>query len=262
MRKFNIFISLLTSLMTSAQERIDTDRPDQTESAVLVPKKYFQGEFGFGRQNSRTGDYTLAHPTFLLKYGLSKRFELRLECTYFSEYIHLIPDSNTKTDLAPLEIGTKLALFEEKGLLPKTSLIVHVGSSFRGSGPEVWPYYSSFRFTCQHSITEDIGLSYNFGAAKEEDGSALLYTFSPNFNIGKRWYGYIEAFGFGPTGSSANGHKWKHALDVGFAYYISNDTKLDVSGGFGLADNPMKNYFALGFSFRIPLNEKYRLASK
>lgn len=262
MRKFYFFICLLTTLMTSAQERIDTDRPDQTESAVLVPKKYFQGEFGFGWENSNSGDYTIAHPIFLLKYGLSKRFELRLECTYFTEYIHLIPDTKTRTDLAPIQIGTRVAMFEEKGLLPKTSLIVHVGSSFKGSGPEVWPYYSSFRFTCQHSITDDIGLSYNFGAAKEEDGSALLYTFSPNFNIGKRWYSYIEAFGFRPTSSTSSEHKWQHALDAGFAYYISNDFKLDISGGVGLGENPMKNYFAVGFSFRIPLKEKYRLAGK
>lgn len=242
---------LFAAVNTSAQERIDTDRPDQTESAFLVPKKYFQGEFGFGKENSKDENYTIAHPTFLLKYGLSKRFELRLESTYFSEYLFLIPDSKTRTDIAPVEIGTKVALFEEKGLLPKTSLIVHFGSSFKGSGPSVWPYYSSFRFTCQNSITEKIGLGYNFGAAKEEDGTALLYTFSPNFNIGKRWYSYIEAFGFKPTGSSYYDHRWQHALDAGFAYYITNDTKLDLSGGLGLGDNPMKNYMALGFSFRF-----------
>jgi len=250
---------LLVELMASAQERIDTDRPDQTESAVLLPKKYFQAEFGFGKENSTGENYTIAHPAFLLKYGLSKRFELRLESTYFSEYIHLIPDPNTNTDLAPVEIGTKVALFEEKGLLPKTSLIAHIGSSFRGSGPEAWPYYSTFRVTCQHTITENLGLGYNVGAAKEEEGSVLLYTFSPNFNFGKRWYSYIEAFGFRSIQSSLDEHKWQHALDAGFAYYISNDTKLDLSGGIGLGDNPMKNYVAIGFSFRFPVKEKYRL---
>ena len=261
MEKIFLISCLLLELVASAQERIDTDRPDQTESAVLVPKKYFQGEFGFGKQNSTGEEYTLAHPAFLLKYGLSKRFELRLEGTSFSEQVQLNGDTKTRTDFAPVEIGTKVALFEEKGLLPKTSLIAHVGSSFRGSGPEAWPYYSSFRVTCQHTITENFGLGYNAGAANEEDGSVLLYTFSPNFSFAEKWYGYIEAFGFRPIGSSPE-HKWQHALDAGFAYYISNDTKLDLSAGVGFADNPMKNYFAIGFSFRLPLNEKYRLPGK
>jgi hypothetical protein len=253
MKKLVFSQLLFTVFSAAAQERIDTDRPDQTESAVLVPKKYFQGEFGFGKENSREDNYTIVHPTYLLKYGLSKRFELRLESTYFSEYISLLPDSKTRTDLAPVEIGTKVALFEEKGLLPKTSLIVHLGSSFRGNGPAGWPYYSSFRFTFQHSISERIGLGYNVGAAKEEDGSALLYTFSPNINLGKRWYAYAEAFGSRSVGSmaSADKHPWQHAVDAGFAYYLSNDMKLDVSGGLGLANNPMKNYMAVGFSFRF-----------
>jgi len=262
MKKIFVLPCSLIALMAFAQERIDTDRPDQTESAVLVPKKYFQAEFGIGKQNSSDKNSTFAHPTFLLKYGLSKRFELRLESTLFSERILLNGDTKTNTDLAPVEIGTRLALFEEKGILPKTSLLAHVGSSFRGSGPEAWPYYSVFRISCQHSITENIGLGYNVGAAKEEEGSVLLYTFSPNLNFGKRWYSYVEAFGFRSINSTPGEPRWQHALDAGLAYYLSNDTKLDLSGGVGLGDNTMKNYFAIGFSFRIPVKEKYRLPGK
>src|SRR5512139_2371142 len=107
---------LVAGKPTKAQERIDTDRPDQTESAVLVPKKYFQGEFGFGKENLENDNYNLVHPTFLLKYGLSKRFELRLEGDFLSQYIHLIPDTKSTVNLEPVEIGTKIALFEEKGL--------------------------------------------------------------------------------------------------------------------------------------------------
>jgi hypothetical protein len=253
MKKF-VFSHLLFTVFTAvAQEKIDTDRPDQTESAVLVPRKYFQGEFGFGKENSRENNYTIVHPTYLLKYGLSNRFELRLESTYFSEYISVVPDSKTRTDLAPVEIGTKVALFEEKGLLPKTSLIIHLGSSFRGTGPAVWPYYSSFRVTFQHSLTKKISLGYNLGAAKEEDGSALLYTFSPSINIGKRWYSYVEAFGSRSIGSTASNDKtpWEHAVDAGVAYYLTNDMKLDISAGLGLANNSMRNYMAAGFSFRF-----------
>lgn len=248
MKPVCLFIFLLIAICISAQERIDTDRPDQTESAVLVPKKYFQGEFGFGKENLGSDNYNLVHPTFLLKYGLSKRFELRLEGDFLSQYIHLIPGTKSTINLEPVEIGTKIALFEEKGLLPKTSLIAHVGLPFVTSNYDRQQnIFPSFRFTCAHTISEHVGLGYNFGADWDgyEKNPAWLYTFSPNFTFGKKWYAYIETFGFYERGN------WEHVLDGGLAYYFSNDAKIDLSSGVGLGSSFLKNYFSLGFSFRL-----------
>lgn len=245
---FTVLILLFYLNSIAQVERIDTDRPDQTESALTVPKKYFQGEFGFGKESFGGNNYNLIHPTFLLKYGLGKRMELRLEGNFLSEYVQLIPNPKTTTNLEPVEIGAKVSLFEEKGLLPKTSLIVHVGLPFAGSNVDRdQNLFPSFRFTCQNSITEKIGLGYNLGAEWNgyDNKPAWLYTFSPNFSIGKKWYAYVEAFGFYEQKS------WQHNLDGGFAYYVSNDTKFDLSGGFGIGSTLLKNYFALGFSFRL-----------
>lgn len=258
MKLFFIALSLFFCAVTIAQEKIDTDRPDQTESAVLVPKKYFQGEFGVNKENYEDDNYTLVHPTFLLKYGLSKRFELRLESAFSTDYLHYIPSTKKITQLEPVEIGTKISLFEEKGLRPKTSLIAHLGLPFAASKPDKnQKLFPSYRFTFQHTINDVVGLGYNIGSEWDgyEDQTVWLYTFAPNFNIGEKWYAYVEIFGF-------KEENWEHAVDGGIAYYISKDTKLDLSGGFGLGDNSLKNYVALGFSFRIPVNEKYRLVSK
>lgn len=241
-------VSVMLNKQAMAQERIDTDRPDQTESAVTVPKKYFQGEFGFGKENFESNQYNLIHPTFLLKYGLSKRVELRVEGDFLSQYIHLIPQTKSTTNIEPVEIGSKVALFEEKGLLPKTSLIVHMGLPFATTHHDKQQnFFPSFRFTCSHTISQRVGLGYNFGADWDgyEKNPAWLYTFSPNFSIGKKWYSYIEAFGFYERKS------WEHVLDGGLAYYLSNDAKIDLSGGFGLGSSVLKNYFSLGFSFRL-----------
>lgn len=248
MKSIAVLLFLITGISVCAQDRIDTDRPDQTESAFTVPKKYFQGEFGFGKENFVGNNYNLIHPAFLLKYGLSKRVELRLEGNFLSEYVQLIPEPKTTTGLEPIEIGTKVSLFEEKGVLPKTSLIVHVGLPFAGTNVDKHQnLFPSFRFTFQNSLTETIGLGYNLGAEWNgyDNGPAWLYTFSPNFNIGKKWYAYIEAFGFYEQRS------WQHNLDAGLAYYTSRDAKVDLSGGFGLGPSLLKNYFSLGFSVRL-----------
>jgi hypothetical protein len=245
---FIILILLVSGPLIAQTQRIDTDRPDQTESALTVPKKYFQGEFGFGKENFEGNNYNFIHPTFLLKYGLSKRLELRLEGNFLSEYVQLIPNPKTTTSLEPLEIGTKVSLFEEKGILPKTSLIVHLGLPFSGSNVDNDQHlFPSFRFTLQNSLTDNIGIGYNLGAEWNgyDNKPAWLYTFSPNFNIGKKWYAYVEAFGF------YEANAWQHNFDAGIAYYLSNDTKADLSGGFGLGSSLLKNYFSLGFSFRL-----------
>ena len=241
-------LGLLGTLAAEAQvEKIDTDRPDQTESAVTVPRNYFQGEFGFNKENLSGRDYDLVHPTALLKYGL-KRFEFRLEATYISSYEHRIPDPVWTSGLEPIEIGFKAALWEEKKLRPKTSVIFHLGIPALASKvfrPD--HLIPSFRFTMQNSITDNFGLGYNLGA--EWDGytstPTWLYTFAPGLSLGEKWYTYVEAFGFIRRNESP-----QHSLDAGIAYYFNDDLKIDLSGGFGISEASPKNYVALGFSFR------------
>src|SRR5215813_7095166 len=88
------------------EEKIDTDRPDQTESAGIVPKNYFQAEVGFNKENTFFKNYNLVYPTALLKYGFNQ-FELRLESVFISTYEQRISESKWTTGLLPVEIGFK-----------------------------------------------------------------------------------------------------------------------------------------------------------
>jgi hypothetical protein len=254
MRSKLFFVLLLTAVEVGAQDRIDTDRPDQTESAFTVPKRSFQAEFGFGKENMEGRNYNLVRPTFLLKYGIAKKTELRLEGNFIREYLHLIPDPKITSVLEPLEIGTKIALVEEKGLRPKTSLLFHLGLPFTGSPYDRQQHiFPSFRFSFQHSLSHTISLGYNAGAQWDgfDNTPSWLYTLSPSFDIGKRWYSYVEVFGFLKTNEAP-----QHALDGGLAYYITDNTKIDLSGGIGLGDNPLRSYVSLGFSFRLLAGKK------
>lgn len=238
----------------SAQEKIETDRPGEAETPFLVPKGWLQTETGFGKETDHFDNYTLAAPTALLKYGLSKKFEFRLELNEISEHERLIPNPKTITGLSPVEIGAKIALLEERGLLPKTSFITHLGLPFLSSRPFRTPHLApSFRFTMQNSITDEIALGYNIGA--EWDGTSAtpswIYTFAPGFNLGERWYVFAEAFGY-----ITKGERPQHNLDAGVGYFLSNNTKLDMSGGIGLSPDSFKNYIAVGFSFRLPCSKK------
>lgn len=231
-------------------EKIDTDRPDQTESAVLVPKKWVQFEMGFSKQVNSASENEFQHPTLLSKYGISRRIEFRLITTIQTNTDFSNPlIKKTNTGLTPVEIGAKIALWEENKLLPKTSLIFHVGIPRLASAAYRADHLApNFRFTMQHSLTKNIGLGYNAGA--EWDGinkeATWIYTFAPGINIGKKWYAYIEAFGF-----ISKVNNPEHSLDGGIAYYIKPDFKIDLSSGFGISKAAPDWYVAVGGSIRF-----------
>jgi len=246
----HILLLLCFSHVAAQVEKIDTDRPDQTESAVLVPKKWVQFEFGISQQDNKPGDHEFQHPTLLSKYGISKRIEFRLITTLSTNIFYNGQQVKQKeSGLAPVELGAKISLWEEKKWLPKTSFIFHFAipklASKKFRADKLAP---NFRFTMQNSITDNMAIGYNLGA--EWDGysnkATWIYTFAPGFNIGKKWYGYIEAFGF-----VSKENEPEHSLDGGIAYYITPDFKLDLSSGFGISNAAPDWYIALGWSVRF-----------
>ncbi|HEX2609115.1 MAG TPA: transporter, partial [Flavisolibacter sp.] len=118
---------LLQSVEAQQSDKIETDRPDQTESPYVVPKKWLQFESGFNYEKDKEGYNTFVHPTLLSKLGLSSRFELRLITEVLTvQSPPIIPFGTvSQTGLLPVQLGGKIALFEEKGARPKTSLIFH-----------------------------------------------------------------------------------------------------------------------------------------
>jgi Putative MetA-pathway of phenol degradation len=230
--------------------KIDADRPDQTEGAVTMPKKWIQFEPGFGKQRTNPTENEYQHPTLLSKYGITKKIEFRLITTISTITDYRDPLHKQKeTGLSPVEVGTKIALWEEKKLLPKTTLLAHlVIPKLASKNLQANKLAPNFRLSMQHSISKVVGLGYNLGA--EWDGYSneptWIYTFSPGFNIGENWYTYIEAFG-----SISKQNAPEHNIDTGIAYFVNNDLKLDLSGGFGISEAAPDWYIAIGASFRF-----------
>ena len=245
--KTKMFLSLLiTSYFANSQklEPIQADRPDQTETAAIVPKGMFQVETGFSFQRKDTNNSSFSLPSTLWKYGVNDNFELRLITEFLSEEIN-----NEKTNgLVPIYVGFKVKLSEEKGILPKTSFIAHISLPNVASTNYKTDYFATeFRFTMQHTLSEKLTLSYNLGS--EWDGfsaePAFIYTVTSGYSITKKIGIYTEFFGYLPQNSKAS-----HLLDSGFTYLINNNFMVDLSSGLGLTNNALQNYFAFGFSVR------------
>ncbi|HET9057584.1 MAG TPA: transporter [Chitinophagaceae bacterium] len=248
-----LFLLIFSNVTAQLTPKIETDRPDQTESPYTVPYKWFQIESGLVKEQiiKNVSSYTI--PTILWKYGLSEKTELRLITEYSLFYTRNKFADSTK--LQPIQLGFKWNICEEKGLRPKASLIAHTGFNRLGSRffRPLSFFAPNFRFTLQNSLTESISLGYNLGVEWEDTKSSAvgIYTFAPGFNLTDNWYAYVEIFGFVQKGESA-----QHNIDGGLAYNVTSNCKLDISTGFGISQDSPEWYVNLGGSFRFALQKK------
>lgn len=243
--KLKIIGCLLILSNTIYSQNIEADRPDQTETPSIVPKGMIQVESGFSFQKNGSNNYSYTLPSTLWKYGVNKNFELRLITEIISEKNY----NEKQNGLLPLFVGFKVKLSEEKGIIPKTSFIAHVGLPKMATSNYKTDYLTpEFRFTMQHSLSEQWSLGYNIGA--EWDGLTLkptfVYTLTTGYSIAEKLGSYIEFFGFNTQNKKIN-----HNLDGGLTYLITNNFMVDLSSGVGITEADFEHYFALGISFRL-----------
>jgi hypothetical protein len=242
-----ILIVTLGVFKSSAQELppIQIDRPDQTECPFITPKKYIQIENGFTLENITKNQTSLSYPSTLWKYGINEKLEFRL----ITELVKDKKNGVETSGIMPIVVGFKTALWEEKGILPKTSFIGHVTTASIASKDYKKKYIApSFRFTMQHTLTDKVSLAYNLGAEWNGEDAAqnYIYTLTTGISITSKLGFYAELYGFVQDYKAPD-----HRCDGGFTYLINNDFIADISGGFGLTPNAPRNYLSLGVSYRF-----------
>jgi len=246
--KYIFFALLFFQLSVSAQQKdslpdLVADRPDQTETPMIVPKKHFQVETGFLIEKVNSIERAYSHPSILWKYGVNGKAELRL--------ITEINSSNSvNAGLVPVLIGFKQRLAEEKGAMPMISFIGHLSLPFASSKKfETSRYAPEFRFTLQHTLSEKISLGYNLGMEwnGEDSNPDYIYTLTTGYSLTSKAGFFVELYGYLNKLNAAD-----HRFDAGFTYLLSRNFMLDVSGGFGITRLSPKHFLSMGFSFRLP----------
>lgn len=259
-----LFLFIFSANLSFAQE-IVTDRPDQTESAVIVPQKHIQIESGlaYNRESftllSLFGIETDAHtytvPTVLFRYGVESFLELRLNAEYQTTKFegktnNVVTSSSTQSGLLPVQIGAKLKLFETKSKVTKGALLVSGDIPALSSGDYTdgsSMLEARFAFQTEHKDGLAIGLNVGMEYVPSNGEKGYLYTIAPSFGLSDRLGAFIELYGFYyPTPDA-----FYNYLDGGFTYSLAPNTQLDLSAGIAFSVNT--NYFiSTGFSIRLP----------
>jgi hypothetical protein len=246
---FTFFVTL--AQMANAQDDIGlvTDRPDQTESPVLVPPKALQVETGFISENDRIPTYqrtNLFYNSTLLRYGINSNLELRFVTEYLNRSIRTNGTVERHHGFGPIALGMKLKLADEKGFWPQAGLICHV--QLKTGSAEWTPAYTAvdLRFAFANNLNPKWSLSYNLGIQSDGNDRDMMcyYTFAIGYLIHKDLAAFIEQYSFFPKGEGD--HRW----DGGFTFKVSRLVQLDLSVGVGLNKNAPDYFVGTGVSFR------------
>ena len=250
----SIFLLLGLRGWTQQAEQIEkndivTDRPDQTESSVVVPVGYLQIESGaiYTRIDEQESEFI--YNTTLFRYGLLPWLELRLVQDIGQRQLALDGGELTSMGFFPLRLGTKVHLLNERGLVPETALLYEAelptgSSEFKPEGAS-----HTIRALLSYTLTESIDLGTNLGINVEDQqkGVSPVYTLSFGFQLTDRLSAFTEVYGlFEREGED------RHGFDGGFLYLLRPNLQLDISAGAGITEAADDGFISAGFAWRIP----------
>jgi hypothetical protein len=213
-----------------------TDRPDQTESAAIVPRGMLQIETGGERDHTQA----LTVGSTLLRYGLHQRLEARLG---FGGYQR----SGGITGVGDAEVGFKLGLGREGALME----IALLGAVSLPTGSDAFTTDKadpSTRVALAMPISSRVSFGANGGMTWTAGRADGLYTAVLGFSLTDRLGMFAESFGSLPV---SDGGVAAHLVDGGFTLGLTPTLQLDASGGVGISAGAPDWFVGLGLSARI-----------
>lgn len=239
-----------------------TDRPDQTESAQVVPRRTFQLEVGWllTREGGRGVEVdTREAPGTLLRIGVLEGVELRLGGSgWVEQELHAAAGRRSSRGLGDAEVGAKIHLGRARGMWPETALLVATSVPVGDEQLTSDRFEPSFRFSLSHTLSDRVSLGYNLGMAwstEDREGSGrqtfshVEYTAALGFGLSRRLGAFVELFGELPA--SAPGGP-SNSVDGGLTYLLRPHIQLDLAGGVGLSRQAPDWFVGAGVSVRWP----------
>jgi Putative MetA-pathway of phenol degradation len=226
---------------TDADE-IATDRPDVTNSSLVVPYGSLQAENGV--------DWTVPQGSNALD-GTNTR--LRFGIAHCTEFLIDVPnyflsiDSSQASAFSDLVVSFKRQLPVPFGFdLSATSGLGLPSGSSKISGLGYQPY---IQFPWSHEIDAGWGMGGMFTLTWFPSEPARNPTFEPTLEL-ERAFGpsadmFVEYVG------DYDHQRPSQVLDTGGAWQFTKTQQFDFHAGFGLNSASIDHYFGIGYSFRL-----------
>ncbi len=228
---------------------IVSNRPSFTTGTYTLKPAEVVLELGYQYAfNNHTPDYAKqTAPLMDLRFGLSSKMEMDL--LWSGRQSYKMDGQEAQTSFSDLAIGSKYRLIEHKAYNLSLLAILSLPT---GSAPA----------TSDH-IDATAGLSWDYTSASgllvfgivqtasSVNNDKRVYNVQPAvglaFTHAHGWGSFVEYFSDIPLRSDAN---FKHAIDAGVTYLISNDLQWDINAALGLNEKS-ENYVGTGLAYRF-----------
>jgi hypothetical protein len=229
----------------NAQSTIATDRPQITNSSVVVPCGSVQFENGF-QETGSGGQRSFDLPETSVRFGITNKTELRFGVSdYFNNDD---TGSGFANGFGDLSLGFKQQLGPRRGfdvsLIPSVSLTT--GANLISSHG----YDAALQLPWSRSLTKNWTAAGQFymmwpteTARHNLTGQASVYF---DRQLTAPWDAYVEYSGAFPQRGGP-----QHTIDFGTAYKLSPHQQLDFHCGFGLSAATPDHTIGFGYSVRF-----------
>jgi hypothetical protein len=223
---------------------IETDRPDTTNSSLVIPYGSLQVENG-GTWAVRQGAQALDGSETRVRLGVAHCGEVLLDLPNYVGAVNGLASSG----LSDLIVSVKRQLFTERrtfSLSAAAGLGIPVGRPVDG-GHFYTPYV---QFPWSLAITDDWSLNGMLTVTRLVAHIATMTDVEPTFVVerGFGWKGdlFVEYIGDYPTGNRPS-----QVIDVGGSWHVTPRQQLDFHIGVGLTRTAPDQYLGVGYSFRL-----------
>jgi hypothetical protein len=230
---------------SSFSPEIVTDRPDITESGIVVPKGSLQAENGL-TLTSDHGQRTLDLSETLLRLGVGSRTELRL---MIPNYSYGVGGRNPAFGFGDVAVGVKKQLgplLNGFDLSVIAALSLPTGAD-RISSHSVDPF---LKLPWSRDLKGRWSVGGMFSMFWNTDEGRRNFTWEPTFYVERQITSpldlFIEYAGDYPQRGGA-----RQVMHIGGAYKVTPKQQVDLHFGAGLSPGAPKRFFAVGYSFRF-----------
>ena len=243
MNKFTLTILLCLPYFALAQQ-MQTDRPNETEGPNALASHHLQIENGFSFEQ-KNGEKTYEVPETVIRYGLFKNTEFRIE----SAFKILNEQDHTVLGIKPVLAGFKYHLIDHTGAVPDVGILGRISIPWLADNAYKEKNYSpEIRLLVQHELSKSSHLGYNLGIhwIPENVQPEYIYTLSADHSITKKIKLFVETYGF----ALPHQHTENNA-DTGILFVVTSNLQLDLMAGTGLMHAHSDKFAEIGLSFRI-----------
>lgn len=240
-----LFLCLSNQLFASV-EPISADRPDQSESAKIIPKGFFQIETGFVYESENSDNVNSFSYDFLAKYGVVEDLELRLNSSYKSLDIH-----PSRVGFTPLTFGLKYRIYDGNTILPAIGVIAQMQfAELAASDFKLINNAPAFILLLEKDLSKDLSNSANMLVQWDGivDKPYYSYSYSLGYSLSENSNVFVEIYGDVFSDATPT-----HKLDFGATYIINDNWCVDISAGKTLTNKRYNSdyFYGIGSSFRF-----------